>query len=160
MFSFYSLQIPSPMFCHCSVQWQFLYSFSSSFFFFFFRFFFVLLLFLFSSLFVFVFVFVQLFFLSFFFFSFLQMCILINWFVHLSLFCRATGPRCRCVLSFFCPLHGCSLAFLRSWRSAALGFFPFPLQLQILFIRCSLTVLCSCLTSLQVFSLLLFCAAA
>ena len=160
--SFYSLQITSPMFYHSSVQWRFLYSFlSSSFFFVFcaacyfsssffsssFFFLFVQLLFLF-------------FFFSVFFFFFLQMCILIIWFVHLSLFCRAAGPRRRCVLSFFCPLHGCSLAFLHSWRSAALVFSPFLLQLQILFIRCSFTVLCRYLTSLQVFSLLQFCAAA
>ena len=173
--SFYSLQITSPMFYHCSVQWQFLYNFLFHFFplFFFFSFFFVLLatfplLFLFLSSFF--FLFVQLLFLffspfffslSFFFFFFFCRCaywssglFISHYSVELQVLAAGVFSHfsvlCVGVLLLFYTAgdlqHWCSLPF---FCSCSLPFFcscSLPF-----FCSCSLPFFCSCRSSLQVF---------
>ena len=154
--SFYSLQITSPMFYHCSVQWQFLYNFFLSFFFFFF---FCAACYFSSSFFVSFFFFLSfcatafsLLFFSFFFFFF---CRCAYWssglfishysvelqvltagvFSHFSVLCVGV------LLLFYTAgdlQHWCSLPF---FCSCSLPFFC----------SCSLPFFCSCRSSLQVF---------
>ena len=194
--SFYSLQITSPMFYHCSVQWQFLYNFFLSFFLSFFFLFFLccLLLFLFFFCFFLLFSFFLcncffsffLFFFSlFFFFFFADHLVFTDHLVCSSLTilwsCRSSLPVCSLIFlssawvfsCFSTQLEICSTGVLSlssaavlSLSSAAVLSLSSAAVLSLSsaaadpLYRCSFTLLCRYLTSLQVFSLLLFYGAA